>query len=131
MPTGSGFLQFRSVAKGEASITIGYLSAPSQIFGPRNLRGVMCVDEQSLQTCVKLKRSSGRTIWKVLRPVKLMHTQRGAYMIRIKGATDLHDVFISGCGGITLKGEGQYSLDGTDVVSYWGKRFPIKLLLKP
>ena len=129
--TVSGDLVYRSWAGGQSALSIAYVGPKTQIIGPRTLRGIACVDGAELQSCVTLKRGKKTATWTVLKPVKLMHQQAGDYTITLRKASELRDVFISGCGQVRATGTGTYSADGAAPVSYTPSDTTVVIDLKP
>ncbi len=127
----TGDFVFRASEIGESSLTIGLIAPPAKIWGPKSLTGLKCVDDKPLQTCVRLKRTQRGVVWTVRQPVKLMHQQPGAFVIAVRGAGLLEDVFVSGCGSVLLRGSGSYSADGAELVSYTATTGPVAVELKP
>ncbi len=127
----TGDLVFRASKIGESSLFIGLIAPPAKIWGPKSLIGLTCVDKKLLQTCVRLKRTKRGLVWTVRRPVRLMHHQPGAFVIAVRGAGLLEDVFVSGCGTVVLRGSGSYSADGAELVSYTATTGPVVVVLKP
>jgi len=127
----TGDLVFRASKIGESSLTIGLITPPAKIWGPKSLTGLRCVDAKPLQKCVRLKRTKRGLVWIVRQPVKLMHQQPGAFVIAVRGAGLLEDVFVSGCGTVLLRGSGSYSADGAELVSYTATTGPVVVDLKP
>ena len=116
---------------GQSALSIAYVGPKTQIIGPRTLRGIACVDGAELQSCVTLKRGKKTATWTVLKPVKLMHQQAGDYTITLRKASELRDVFISGCGQVRATGTGTYSADGAAPVSYTPSDTTVVIDLKP
>ncbi len=127
----TGDLVFHAAKNRESSLTIGLIAPPAKIWGPKSLTGLKCVDDKPLQTCVRLKRTMRGSVWTVLQPVTLMHQQPGAFVIAVRGAGLLEDVFVSGCGSVLLRGSGSYSADGAELVSYTATTGPVVVELKP
>ncbi len=128
----TGDLVFRASKIGESSLFIGLIAPPAKIRGPKSLMtGLKCVDKKPLQTCVRLKRTKRGLVGTVRRPVKLLHHQPGAFVIAVRGAGLLEDVFVSGCGTVVLRGSGSYSADGAELVSYTATTGPVVVKLKP
>ena len=127
----AGDLTYRSAAVGESSLLIGYIGRKTQIIGPRTLKGIACLDGAVLHNCVKLKRTRLNVKWTVLKPVKLMHQQAGAYTIRLRYASEVRNVFINGCGQVRVHGVGEFSADGAGHVVYERSDLPVVIELKP
>ncbi len=131
MERGSGDVSFRAHPVTDASLMIEEISRGARISGPPSIAdSIACVDEaRPLHHCARLKKTARGTEWRVLRPVRLWHQQAGAYAIEIRGAVRLRTLVVSGCGTLTLAGEGSYSADGAPTVSYTAdERVIVKLL---
>ena len=127
----AGDLTYRSAAVGESSLLIGYIGPKTQIIGPRTLKGIACLDGAVLHDCVTLKRTRKNVTWTVLKPVKLMHQQAGAYTVTLRRASEIRDVFINGCGQVRVHGAGEFSADGAEDVAYDRADLPVLIELKP
>ncbi len=132
MAVGSGDLRYRSTTTGEAMLAIGLIGAGAKIFGPATLIGIKCADGKPLQRCVRLRLRHGAfgIEYDVRRPVKLVHEQAGVFEVVVRGARVLHDVWISGCGGVSLRGRGTYSADGAPPVAYASDARLVNLVLQ-
>lgn len=131
MDRGSGDLSFRAHPVTDASLMIEEVGRGARISGPADLAdSIACVDDKRpLHMCARMKRTTRGIEWRVTRPVRLWHQQAGTYTIDIRGASRLRTVVVSGCGTLTLSGEGSYSADGAPTVSYTpSERVVVKLL---
>ncbi len=118
---------------GASVLMVGHIGRGARILAPKALgaRGLSCVDGRPLQRCVRLKRGSRGNEWSVLQPVKLWHEQDGAFAIAILGAADLREVVYMGVGVAKLRGQGVYSTDGAEPVSYAEADRTVTVTLEP
>jgi hypothetical protein len=134
MPFGTGDLVFVADEEWETSLSIRRVNPPATITAPRELaKGVTCLDRRPLHTCLRVQKRGERVThitWTVRRPLRIMHMHQGAFVVEIRGARRLVDVFLSGCGDLTLQGRGSYTADG-ERGAYSPKGPPTLVALEP
>lgn len=117
MASGAGDFVFVALEEWETQLSVGRIVPPATVTGPRELaRSVKCLDKRPLHTCFKVRPAKGRddrVTWTVRRAARIMHVADGAFAVEIRDATRLVNVFLSGCGTLTLDGRGAFTADGT------------------
>lgn len=142
LPAAAGDVIVRAVADPAAAadgaaaasvLMVGRIGKGARILAPAALgaRGLSCVDGRPLPRCVRLKRGLRGNEWRVLRPVKLWHEQRGPFTITILGAAELREVVYMGVGSVQVRGTGAYSTDGAEPVSYAEADRTVTVTLQP
>ena len=131
MEAASGDFSYRGVARFDSMVVIEAISAGAQLSGPLELKeSIKCVDGQPLQTCVKIVKGKAPVEMRVLTPVTVSVQRRGLFTLTVRRATELTNVWVSGCGQVGLRGAGTYRADGGVDVAYVEKDRPTNLRLK-
>ena len=131
MEAASGDFSYRGVARFDSMVVLESVSAGAQLSGPLELtESIKCVDEQPLQTCIKIVKGKAPVEMRVLSPITVSLHRRGSFTLTVRRATELTNVWVSGCGQVGLRGAGTYRADGGVDVAYVEKDRPTNLRLK-
>ena len=131
MATASGDFSYRGVQRYDSMVVIESISAGARVSGPTELtESIQCIDGQALQSCVKILKGKAPLELRVLTPIAVSLHQRGTFALTVRRASELTNVWISGCGQVGLRGEGMYSADGGADVTYVATDKPSSLRLK-
>ena len=131
MEAASGEFSYRGVARFDSMVVVESISAGAQLSGPLELKeSIKCVDEQPLQTCIKIVKGKAPVELRVLTPITVSLQRRGSFTLMIRRANALTNVWVSGCGQVGLRGAGTYRADGGVDVTYVAKDKPTNLRLK-
>ena len=131
MEAASGDFSYRGVARFDSMVVLESVSAGAQLSGPLELtESIKCVDEQPLQTCIKIVKGKAPVELRVLSPITVSLHRRGSFTLTVRRANVLTNVWVSGCGQVGLRGAGTYRADGGVDVAYVEKDRPTNLRLK-
>ena len=131
MEAASGEFSYRGVARFDSMVVVESISAGAQLSGPLELKeSIKCVDEQPLQTCIKIVKGKAPVELRVLTPITVSLQRRGSFTLTVRRATSLANIWVSGCGHVGLRGSGTYQADGGVDVTYVAKDKPTNLRLK-
>ena len=131
MEAASGDFSYRGVARFDSMVVLESISAGAQLSGPLELtESIKCVDEQPLQTCIKIVKGKAPVEMRVLSPITVSLHRRGSFTLTVRRANALTNVWVSGCGQVGLRGSGTYKADGGDYVTYVAKDKPTSFRLK-